>query len=177
MRTTIEFGGFYGSVHEQLVESAVEAWHMDFDGNIETDKIDDHDWRESYIKYMREWTKIFSEWLKDDYDLDLEFTNLELISPKYYNFKTDTIDADVNLTEREATDLLGKFDNETDFREYLKQATTSYDGYISFYDYEQARENKDGVGLQFLLRYLANKFNERDLFDYYDRYNCYERIA
>jgi len=175
MRTTIEFGGLYGSQHESLVESAVEAWHMDFDGNIETDKLEDWDWRQSYIKYMREWTNIFSEWLKDDYDLDIDFTNLELISPKYYNFRTDTIGADI--TERELDDLLGKFDNDVEFMQYLKQATTSYDGYISFYDYEQAKANKDGILPQYLLRYLANKFNERDLYDYYDRQNCYERIA
>jgi hypothetical protein len=175
MRTTIEFGGFYGSVHEQLVESAVEMWHMDEDGNIENDTIDNWDWRESNNKYMREWTNIFSEWLKDDYDLDIDFTNLELISPKYYNFETDKIDADI--TERELDDLLGKFDNDVEFMQYLKQATTSYDGYISFYDYEQAKANKDGILPQYLLRYLANKFNERDLYDYYDRQNCYERIA
>lgn len=177
MRTTVEFGGFYGSVHEQMVESAVEIYCMDEDGNIDETIYEDHDWRESNENYMREWLGIFSEWLKDDYDLDLEFTNAELKSPQFYNFRTDTIEADINLTKRKADDLVAKFDKEADIRDYLRQATQNRDGFMSFYTYEEARDNKDGVGLQLLLRYLAERFNERDLFDYYDRQHCHERIV
>ena len=51
-------------------------------------------------------------------------------SPKYYNFETDrlVLSIDFNLT------LLKKYikDNKEDFKVFLKEKYTSYDGYISF---------------------------------------------
>ena len=178
MRTRIEFGGFYESIHDQLLDSAVEMFCMNDDGNIDEGMLDDWDWCDSRYSYMLEWSDLFEMWLKDEYGLDINFTELKLWSPQFYNFRTDEIDATINLAEREANDLVVKFSmTDQAFDDYMRQATTSRDGFISFYDYDQARENKDGIGLQLVLRYLAEKFNDNDLIDYYDRNNSYERVA
>jgi hypothetical protein len=132
------------------------------------------DWDEFRKAYMRVWADLFSTWLKDEYDLDVTFTDLKLWSPRFYNFRTDEIDA--NITTREVGDILDRFSNDREVDEYIRQAVQSRDGFISFYDYDQAKANKDGIGLQLVLRYLAEKFNDNDLIDYYDRNNSYERI-
>jgi hypothetical protein len=175
MRTNIEFGGFYGSVHEGLVEGAVEMYLADDDGNIDENYFSGSDWRGFNANYIKEYTQNLSEWIADEFDVTIAFKKLSLDSPKYYNFETDTIDADV--TKREVVRLLAKFDNDIDFDAYLKDATKSYDGYMSFYDYDEAKANKNDIKIRYLLRYLCDKFNERDMYDYYDRNNSYERIV
>lgn len=175
MRTTIEFGGFYESLHSSLLDQAVESFCMDEDGNVDMGMLDDWDWCDSHYSYMLEWVQLFEQWISDEYGVKLNFTECELKSPKYYNFETDTIDT--TLTSREVNDILDKFADNAEFDDYLRDATTSRSGFISFYDYDQAKSNKDGVQLQYLFRFLADRFNEQDLMDYYDRYNSYERVA
>ena len=58
------------------------------------------------------------------------------------------------------------FIKDNDFLAYLKDATVSYDGYHSFYDYEQALNNKDDVFSMYLLEYLANEFNQNEELPY-----------
>lgn len=173
MRISIEFGGFYGSVHEGLVEGAIEMFNADDDGVMDWDNVD-IDWGDAYESYIKEYTDILSEWLADDYGVTIAFKKLKLNSPKFYNFETDTIMADV--TKREVMRILAKFDKDMEFDTYLKDATKSYDGYMSFYDYDEAKANKNDIKIQYLMRYLCDKFNEHELYNYYDRNNCYERI-
>ena len=103
MRTTIEFGGFYGSVHEAIVEGCVERAFCDDNGIVDWDNVE-VDWHECNKNYMHEWTTIFEAWLKDEYGISIKFKNLELSSPRYYNYATDKIDCD--LSKREATDIV-----------------------------------------------------------------------
>ena len=173
MRTTIEFGGFYGSAHEYLVESAIEMYFADDDGVMDWDLVT-VDWNEAYENYIKEYTRNLSEWLADEHDVSIEFKKLSLDSPKYYNFETDKIIADV--TKRDTMRLLAKFDKDIDFDTYLLDATKSRSGYISFYTYDDAKANKNDIKIQYLMRYLCDKFNERDMYDYYDRNNSFERI-
>jgi hypothetical protein len=172
MRTTLEFGGFYGSAHEGLVESAVRMYFADDEGYIDWDNIDD--WKSYYKNYINEYTRNLSEWLADEHDVSIEFKKLSLDSPKYYNFETDKIVAEV--TKRDVMRLLAKFDKNIEFDTYLADATQSYDGYMSFYTYDDAKANKNDIKVHYLLRYLCDQFNERDMYDYYDRNNSYERI-
>jgi hypothetical protein len=171
MRTTIEFGGFYGSVHEGLVENAVEGF---FGEDYADDEGFEPTWDTYYANYINEYTRNLSEWLADEHDVTVEFKKLSLDRPKYYNFETDKIIAD--LTKRDTMRLLAKFDKNIDFDTYLLDATQSYDGYISFYTYDEAKANKNDIKVQYLLSYLCNQFNEHDMYDYYDRNNSYERI-
>lgn len=173
MRTTIEFGGFYGSVHEGLVESAIEMYFADDDGVMDWDLVA-VDWSEAYENYIKEYTRNLSEWLADEHDVSIEFKKLSLDRPKYYNFETDKIVA--NVTKRDVVRLLAKFDKSIEFDTYLLDATRSYDGYMSFYTYDDAKANKNDIKVHYLLRYLCDQFNERDMYDYYDRNNSYERI-
>ena len=62
------------------------------------------------------------------------------------------------------------------FLEYLKKSTVSYDGFTSFYDYNQAITNKDNILTQYIFKYLAQLFNKNCFNDYYHSTNIYELI-
>ena len=94
----------------------------------------------------------------NEYKLNIDFKNIGLNSPKFYNFETDTIYCDVD--KKQAGKLTNHFNKDFEFLEYLKDRTTSYDGYMSFYTYDQAINNKDNILIMYLLEFLANQFNE-----------------
>lgn len=174
MRVNLEFGGFYESIHSNIVDGCVERMFCDDNGIVDWDNVE-VDWSEANKNYMTEWLWLFAEWLKDEYGVIAAFKKPTLKSPKYYNFATDTIDC--NLTKREVTDILDSIRLNVDFISFLRHATKSYDGYMSFYDFDEALADKDGVLIQYALRYLADQFNNTELDFYFDRNHCYERIV
>jgi multidrug efflux pump subunit AcrB len=177
MNTRLEFGGFYESMHSNLIDQAVEMYHADENGYFDYELVSDTvglDWDAFRDAYMHEWARLFELWLEAEYELKVHFTNLKLWSPRFYNFRTDEIDCE--LTEREVQDILDKFDKDEAIDNYIRQETQNRDGFMSFYTYDEAKANKEGVGLQLILRYLADSFNLGQLMDYYDRQNSYERI-
>ena len=89
----------------------------------------------------------------------MSFKNITLNSAKFYNYYTDTIYCDVD--RKQAQKLINHFIKNSDFLEHLKDKTTSYDGYMSFYTYDQAINDKDNILIMYLLEYLSNQFNEK----------------
>jgi hypothetical protein len=172
MKTVIEFGGFYGSIHEALVEQTIESYFGDDNGELSDDL--NIDWHSAFNNYIKEYAKNLSEWLVDEYGIEVEFNNLSLYSPREYNFKTDTIHAD--LSELDAEQLKAAFKDNKEFLSYLQNATQSYDGYISFYTYADALADKDGILMQYLLRWLCDLFNESELMSYFDRNCSYDHL-
>lgn len=174
MQVNIEFGGFYESIHSGIVDGCVERMFCDDNGIVDWDNVE-VDWSEANNNYMREWLWIFAEWLKDEYGVIAAFKKPVLKSPKYYNFATDTIDC--NLTKREVTDIVDLCKGQIEFLNYLADATQSRSGFISFYTFKEALADKDGVLIQYALRFLADQFNDTELDFYFDRNYCYERVV
>lgn len=57
----------------------------------------------------------------------------EVISPKYYNFTTDSINILVDMSEENILNLQNHIKENIDvYRERIKEEHTSYDGFISF---------------------------------------------
>lgn len=74
-----------------------------------------------YVEYAELYTDRLSE------IIDIKLTFIKLISPKYYNFETDVIIADI-----EVDDLIELY-AKNDIKQYIIDNFTSYDGFISFY--------------------------------------------
>jgi hypothetical protein len=176
MKNTIvlNFGGFYNSIHDESIDSMLDSYYQDDDGNTLDYYSLDIPYKTILNEYSRLYIDLFSEWLNDEYSLDVNLTFSELISPREYNFSTDRIIAFISKVHE--SKLLKHFKNDLSFLDYLKQATKSYDGYISFYDYESALKNKDGVLSDYLTQYLCNEFNDSEFINYYDRNNGYELL-
>ena len=51
--------------------------------------------------------------------------------------------------------------SDSDFINWLKERTQSCDGFISFYNFGEAQNNKDNILIKYVLEFLADKFNEQ----------------
>ena len=142
----IPFSGFYNSIHDSIIDSALEhetEYYADVDkaNDIILDVLNIN----HYNKIREELSKVFVEgvnelfWYEYDIKLDLEFDSLK--SPKFYNYSTDEIYCYIDNDK--ISELVALLDNENDFIEVLKDKYKSRDGFIVFDSTLQAIDNKD----------------------------------
>jgi|GEM_PF-5188299 len=156
-KTVIAFGGFYESKHDAIIENQTEFW-FECKDDESTDYIDFFNWSAIHQSYMVNYVDKFKSYILDEYKINIRFVDLKLDSPKYYNYSTDQIECTVKDSE---IDLLNNtLLKDQKFLDYLKQATQSYDGYHSFYTYDDALNNKKDCLSLYTLSYLAKRFNE-----------------
>jgi len=155
LKTNISFGGFYHSQHSELIDHRIEMYENE--GYINS--WEDINYKETYEDYIIDYCNELSEFILEEYEIDIDFKNLSLYSPRFYNFETDSIDCEVDKLQ--ASKLNAYFLNDQDFIEYLNERTKSYDGYRSFYTFEQAKNNKDDMLIRYVLEYICmGEFNK-----------------
>ena len=166
MKTTIEFGGFYESIHSSHIDMMTENYFDDTPLQNDENNFDYFDWSAIHQSYIESYVNKLSEYITENYEIDIDFKNISMDSPKEYNFATDVINCDVIKKQIE---LLNKeLLKDKKFLEYLKDSTQSYDGFMSFYTYEQAINNKDDMLSVYVLRYISNQLNNEYLdIEYY----------
>jgi hypothetical protein len=123
-------------------------------------------WSAIHQSYIESYVNKLSDYITDNYQIDIDFKKVSLDSPTQYNFKTDVINCSVNKKKIEL--LNNKLIIDDEFAKYLKDSTQSYDGYMSFYTYEQALNNKDDILSVYVLRYICNQLNSEYLDIEYD---------
>jgi len=161
MNIRIDFGGFYGSIHEALIDNLIECYDDDDDYIKPGIDLCDHiDYQKTFDNYIHSYCSALTDFIFYEYDLDIEYKNITLDSPKYYNYQTDVIYC--GTLKKDQTKLNKKLLKDQDFIDYLKEAVKSYDGYISFYTFDEAINNKDNILHQFVYSFICNKF---DLWD------------
>ena len=152
IETSIDFGGFYNSIHDGNIDHMVEAYEYDFD-HI--------DYKKTFQSYIESYCGNLEDYILDEYEVNINFKDLKLYSPKYYNYSTDVIDC--KIKSKEAFQLNEVLKTDEDFLKFLKDRTTSYDGYASFYKYDEALNNKDNMLIRYVLEYICNKYNYSNL--------------
>ena len=157
IETTINFGGFYESIHDGNIESLIESYYED--GNYPEYHFDNIDHKKTEQSYIEDYCSKFTNYIFNEYGFKINFENLKLWSPSEYNFNTDKIDCNINKTQ--SNKLINHFKKDDDFLEHLKGRTQSYDGYRSFYTFDDALNNKNNILIMYLLEYLSNQFNEK----------------
>ncbi len=160
----IDFGGFYGSLHEAFIEDAM--WADDDGGESLTDSDENIDWdavkdtySEAYLDKLCEFTA---------YELGMESIHINykgLDSPSYYNFTTDVIIGEIS--DEHSLEMMIAIQKDDAFIEFIQERTKSYDGYISLYTFDEVLENKDNTLIEFTLDFMAGKYNEEELFNDY----------
>jgi len=169
INTNIRFNGFYNSLHSDIIDDAIESYYTDDNGLFNYDSISDNiDYKTIHKDYIEVFTDDFKSWIKDNYNLDIDFKDLTLISPRYYNYSTDVINCDIS--NKDNTSLMTTFKRDKNFISYLENETTSRSGFMSHYTFEEALSNKDDILSDYILNYLVNKFESDNLFmlDSYD---------
>lgn len=169
INTNIRFNGFYDSIHSDNIDFAIESYYADDNGFFNYDSIADNiDYKTIFKDYISVFTDEFKSWIKDNYDLDIDFKDLNLISPKYYNYSTDVINC--NISEKDNALLMPMFKRDKNFISYLEDRTANRSGFISHYTFGEALSNKDDILSDYILEYLVSKFESDNLFmlDNYD---------
>ena len=154
IETSIKFGGFYESIHSSNIDHMVEAFEYDFDHV---------DYKKTHQDYIENYSYNLSDYIYDQYKVIINFNNVKLYSPEYYNYSTDKIDC--KIKSNQVYDLNEVIKKDKNFLEYLKNATTSYDGFMSFYTFNEALSNKNNILIMYVLEYISNKYNDSILYD------------
>jgi hypothetical protein len=165
MRTekiAINFGGFYESIHDSRIDNMIEGYGGD--EYPEYNDWENIDFKKTFKSYIEAYCNDLSGFIKSEYNIDMDFKDLELESPKYYNYSTDTILADIPKNQiKELNSLMIK---DALFLEFLEERVKSCSGYISFYTYETALANKNNILIVYILEFICDKFNE--VMDFYN---------
>ena len=153
MELNLGFGGFYYSVHINIVDSLVES------------NFDEDEYQKIYKDYCKYYVIYLFDYILDVHGIKLtiEQNNIDMWSPREYNFSTDVIVLkDVSSsTVKNLTTLFNRYLENSEFKDFILEKTTSRSGYIPFYNYEDVVNKKDlEVSLEILLEFVANEFNE-----------------
>ncbi len=172
MEVIVPFSGFYHSVHNDYFDNTLEYCFNDDSGS--PIDYDDHDslaskasdcinWRETWVCYADAYTDM----IKSDFNLDsLKFK--DLISPKYYNYETDRILAEISFSDvmamYEAIDI-------EDLKTKVKELFTSCSGYISHYpsnldDWDSDLANWDHNQVMTLMEVYLKKIDKEEYLGY-----------
>lgn len=128
MITTIPFSGFYYSLHDGALDSALESIFSDDSGNTRDAIIyvaqNVTDWRIVQNRYAADYAVAFAE----EFNLPLQFESME--SPREYNFSTDIVYC--TISAENAAWLFNTCDK-TLLAKIARETFTSRSGFISFY--------------------------------------------
>jgi hypothetical protein len=169
----VEFGGFYYSIHEQFIDSMIDSYYQDDLGDTLDYYLLDINYQDIFSEYSKFYLQFLNESLRENAGIDCNFTFQQVDSPREYNFKTDVILA--KISDANYQRLLKYFRTNSEFIGYLREAVKSRDGYISFYDFNDAYNDVDEILLVYAFRFYCDKYNDEFIY-YYDRNYGYEMI-
>lgn len=149
IKFNIEFGGFYHSIHSNIIDYGMRNSFkddVDFDTFYDSDEYDKIDWNSVHNEYC----KIYIDILNHELDLNLKF--IKLNSPRFYNFETDKIEAEIS--DKEFNKLKTEYLKSKEFIDYVNESSKSYDGFISFYNGIDEVKANDQVLLNYMFNYI-----------------------
>ena len=117
IKINIDFGGFYNSIHSDNIDWKIESEECNFDTVL---------WLETSKSYCES----YIDRLNNKLDLELKYVGLD--SPKYYNFTTDKIIAQID--KQFAVNKLLPLTYDQNFLNWANPLLKSRDGFRSFYD-------------------------------------------
>jgi len=129
LETTIPLSGFYNSIHDQETDNYLQ-YSVSCDGQETSENMlqllhNSINWKDLRSEYAQEYTECFAR------EFDLPSIKYKLLSsPKYYNFETDRIVAEISLNDIKKIFNIVPIE---DLKQGIKDRFTSYDGFISFY--------------------------------------------
>jgi hypothetical protein len=137
-RVTVElpFSGFYNTVHDQMLDMAMEQINSDDSGEeIEMITTDNVQWAQVHLAYAQAYLKK----ARAESGLNMEFQ--KIISPRDYATGNDQIIATIPL--RDLEDAYAALDEETRqaWRDRVKEALTPRPGYVPFSQYSDNAED------------------------------------
>lgn len=141
--TTIPFAGFYESIWSEGIDRAEEIHleHLEQEEGVEIKVSSDAIWKASdygamYNYVARKYVDYLNDYIKDEFDLDLDLKFESMQSPREYNFETDRIFC--FISPEKVQELRAKV-SDADLDAAIKQRFTSRSGFISSYSNDLAQ--------------------------------------
>lgn len=142
MEARIPFAGFYESMwshgvdeeEERLAENLAEE-HDVIEREVAELIFQNTTYSTAYAHVAEKYVPAFEEFLNEALDMKISLTYKDMTSPKYYNFETDQLFAEVKYEDMLR---LARRVGRNALRKAAKQMFTSRDGFISFYRYDPA---------------------------------------
>ena len=160
----LDFGGFYNSVHSDLMDSELETILETED--LTYDNISDYiSWKDIHLEYSKRLVVAFN----NKFDLSLKFE--ELIQPREYNFHTDQILVEMSMQDY---NFLWLNINQDEMLDKINKATTAVSGYMPLYNSSEILDEPQFIA-EFLLDFLMEDDNIYDWF-YEDNWWFYGAI-
>lgn len=169
----LNFGGFYYSIHDELIDSMLSNYFSDEDG----EEIDYSDYNINYTlireEYIKRYLESFEEFLSDELNIGINIINDGVQSPRFYNYSTDYIAAALNSEDTKK--ILNLIDD--DIIEYIEENSKSCSGFISFYSgFDEVIQDQE-ILVSYIFDYIISELYTIDIFlDYYDRNYMYETL-
>lgn len=150
----IPFSGFYESLYsdgidreeESFIEHQLEGEDKDDENAISQGDFQDivarcRDYEVMCESVAKAYLKEYENWLNEKLGTNIRLTWAAMTSPKYYNFETDRIFAD--LSDKNAR-LLFRAADKAVLTKVCKEHLKSRSGFMSFYDYQWENWGKVG---------------------------------
>ena len=139
MLIKLPFEGFYNSIHDSLIDTAVEQLFQDDHGDtfIPESFIDEIDYPQVFEDYSKMYIECYQDMLlngdqvSDGIDISLKFESLE--SPREYNFSTDCIYCEIPLHDVKKI-YCAMASRWSEVQKVAIERHTSGPGFCSFYD-------------------------------------------
>ena len=129
MQAIIPFSGFYSSLHDELINQAVDSLAQDDVGDPIPERVEQINKMIDYRKVLLTYSQLYVEEFCKNFSVELKF--LELDSPREYNFTTDKVVCEISEDEVERIfDLVSS----EELTRVAKERHTSCSGFSSFYD-------------------------------------------
>ena len=161
----LNFGGFYDSIHSDLIDTELENILETED--LEYDQICDYiDFKAIHLEYSKRLVSDFN----DNFDLNLKFE--ELFQPKEYNFKTDEILVEMSMQDY---NYLFLDTDQDELKHKITKATTARDGYMPLYNSSEMLGEPQFIA-EFLLDFLMTDTDEISDWFHYDNQWFYDLI-
>lgn len=165
----IPFTGFYGSNLEEGVESAVTS-EIEYQNEDEpsvylTSDDFDIDYPEIHDAIAKDYADFFASYVHCITDIPIACEFDALVSPRFYNFETDRIFCFVNRSDiSKLLNWLSENAGKDYFKDYVRKAFSSYDGFIPYYDNDLSNwghiDSWDSVQLSTVLGALVAFWDE-----------------
>lgn len=164
--TSLCFAGGYNSVYEQAWQDSLEGFIYHYYDEYDIEISEDEIINEKYQEYL---TDCAYRWLDVCTDDKISYGNVEIISPKEYNFGTDKVEFDMPLSELNLMRVQVKLDPNLleRFNKICNERFKVRDGFIPFYKAPNLDSNC----------YVWNKWQLGALFDayFYDAFEEYQK--
>ena len=149
----LNFGGFYYSIHSDLMDSELETILETED--LTYDNISDYiSWKDIHLEYSKRLVVAFN----NKFDLFLKFE--ELIQPREYNFRTDQILIEMSMQDY---NFLWLNVNQDEMLDKINKATTAVSGFMPLYNSSEILDEPQFIA-EFLLDILMEDDNIYDWF-------------